>query len=337
MVLLQSQSNDLSTDGVMAWLYHLYPGQPFVRVNDNIPVTDINYLIADDLDTLDFTIGGHTFLSHNLPGRWYRRGALHINKFGFKSESFDEFSMTQHMRDYMQQDLASLLEEIDTRLGASVKSINTFRDNKKGKLENICLAKKAGLHIPPTLFTNSADQLLEFVDLHGSIITKANHDNRFRIPLEDGVIAFGSSTRLLDREAVQQLLSGGGTTPSFFQAYIEKKYELRIFFLAGKCFAMAIFSQANEATKTDYRNYDPVRPNRCVPFQLPESIEHKLTVFMELMDMNCGSIDMIYTPEAEFIFLEVNPIGQFHWLEKNCNYFLEREIATFLQHKEHGH
>ena len=32
----------------------------------------------------------------------------------------------------------------------------------------------------------------------------------------------------------------------------------------------------------------------------------------------------------EFVFLEVNPVGQFGWVSKNCNYYLEKKIALKL-------
>lgn len=55
---------------------------------------------------------------------------------------------------------------------------------------------------------------------------------------------------------------------------------------------------------------------------------------MKDIDMNCGSIDMIYSPEGEYIFLEVNPVGQFQWLSKSCNYDIERQIAFDLLKEE---
>jgi D-alanine-D-alanine ligase-like ATP-grasp enzyme len=57
---------------------------------------------------------------------------------------------------------------------------------------------------------------------------------------------------------------------------------------------------------------------------LPKIFEKKLHKLMQLLKINCGSIDILVTPNDEFYFLEVNPIGQFQWLSKNCNYFIEQ-------------
>jgi hypothetical protein len=39
---------------------------------------------------------------------------------------------------------------------------------------------------------------------------------------------------------------------------------------------------------------------------------------------------MIVTPEKKYIFLEVNPIGQFNQVSIPCNYAIEEKIANYL-------
>ncbi len=93
---------------------------------------------------------------------------------------------------------------------------------------------------------------------------------------------------------------------------------------------MAIFSQNDDKTKVDYRNYNIEKPNRCAPYSLPQSVESKLFSLMKKIGLNMGSIDMIVTKNTEFVFLEVNPTGQFGWVSENCNYYLEQEIVNCL-------
>ena len=51
---------------------------------------------------------------------------------------------------------------------------------------------------------------------------------------------------------------------------------------------------------------------------------------MDLLNLDCGSIDMILTPKNEYVFLEVNPIGQFGMTSYPCNFQLEKRIAEIL-------
>jgi D-alanine-D-alanine ligase-like ATP-grasp enzyme len=93
---------------------------------------------------------------------------------------------------------------------------------------------------------------------------------------------------------------------------------------------MAIFSQANEKTRIDFRHYDREKPNRTVPYILPEAIEDKLLQFMNELKLASGSIDMLVDQQYNYYFLEVNPIGQFSQVSLPCNYYLEKKIAEYL-------
>lgn len=57
--------------------------------------------------------------------------------------------------------------------------------------------------------------------------------------------------------------------PIMVQRKIEKKYELRVFYLDEKFYSSVIFSQSNKKTMIDFRNYDNENPNRVCPFSLP--------------------------------------------------------------------
>ena len=59
-------------------------------------------------------------------------------------------------------------------------------------------------------------------------------------------------------------------------------------------------------------------------------MEKKLTLLMKKMNLNCGSIDMIKSKEGEYVFLEINSVGQFGMVSRPCNYYLEEKVADFL-------
>jgi glutathione synthase/RimK-type ligase-like ATP-grasp enzyme len=119
--------------------------------------------------------------------------------------------------------------------------------------------------------------------------------------------------------------------PSMVQKQIDKQWELRIFFLEGQFYAMAIFSQETAATAVDNRkNFDANCLPRRVPYLLPEKIKRQLCKLMTKLKLNTGSIDMIVTKSNEYYFLEVNPIGQFGMVSQPCNYYLEKKIAKSL-------
>lgn len=116
--------------------------------------------------------------------------------------------------------------------------------------------------------------------------------------------------------------------PSLVQEYIEKFFELRIFYINKKVFTAAIFSQSDETTKVDFRNYNKKKPNRVVPYNLPLQIEDKISNFMNSIGMESGSIDIVVSSLCKYYFLEVNPVGQFGWISKKCNFQIEKTFAN---------
>jgi len=118
--------------------------------------------------------------------------------------------------------------------------------------------------------------------------------------------------------------------PTLFQKEIEKKFELRIFYIDGIFYSMVIFSQQDSRTEVDFRNYDYQNPTKTSPYQLPHEIELKLKELMKNLKLSTGSIDMIYTVDNDYCFLEVNPTGQFGMISIPCNYMIEKRIAELL-------
>ena len=97
---------------------------------------------------------------------------------------------------------------------------------------------------------------------------------------------------------------------------------------------MAIFSQEIRTNKVDFRKYSKEIPNRYVPYDLPKTISMKLKRLMDNLKLNSGSIDLVYTKDEDYYFLEVNPVGQFAMVSEPCNYYLEKIVAQKLSENE---
>jgi len=103
--------------------------------------------------------------------------------------------------------------------------------------------------------------------------------------------------------------------PVLFQEYVPKEIELRMTVIEEDVFSCAIDSQKSERTKDDWRRYDFEK----VPhysYKLPVDIENKLVDFLKNAGLKFGAFDMILTPNGEYVFLEINPNGQWYWIEK---------------------
>lgn len=209
----------------------------------------------------------------------------------------------------------------------SVFSIGKRSNATPNKLIVLEMAKNIGINIPESfLFTRKKD-VLEKIKVK-SLITKAASDG---IYIFNDDYSYYTYTELMDNKNLKKLPDT--FFPSLFQVNINKKFEIRSFFLGDQFFSMAIFSQNSQQTKIDFRKYNQTMPNRKIPDKLPKKMEESLKILMKNLDLNTGSIDLIVDKNDNFYFLEVNPVGQFGMVSNPCNYMLEKKVALSLVNK----
>ena len=114
-----------------------------------------------------------------------------------------------------------------------------------------------------------------------------------------------------------------------FRSYIEKFLELRITIVGKKIFCCSIDSQKKESTKIDWRKLD-LHDLKHEIYTLPENISQKLIKLIRKMNLIYSAIDMILTPQGDYVFLEVNPSGQYEWIEKMTGLEITKSIAEHL-------
>ena len=75
-----------------------------------------------------------------------------------------------------------------------------------------------------------------------------------------------------------------------------------------------LLSQELETSRLDWRAAGSRL--RVEPDRLPRDVEEACRRVMENLGILFGCFDFIVTPEGEHVFLEVNPAGQFLWVEE---------------------
>ena len=93
----------------------------------------------------------------------------------------------------------------------------------------------------------------------------------------------------------------------------------------------ASLANFDTTTVVDFRKHtDQEKPQRKVPYNLPNHVKKGLIQLMNELELNTGSIDILVDEDNNYIFLEVNPVGQFGMTSVPCNYYLERKLAKIL-------
>lgn len=176
------------------------------------------------------------------------------------------------------------------------------------------VAKRHGFVIPRTLMSNSPDAVLAFAEqMGGEIIYKPF--TSFSRPI--GTTLYALYANKITSRDIQQRLDDIATCPGIFQEYIEKAVEIRATLIGDEMFATEIHSQDDPQTSVDWRRYKEGTKHRA--HRLPVAVEAQLRKMVASLGLVFGCFDLILTPEGQYVFLELNPNGQWYWLESYYN------------------
>lgn len=320
-ILLVSSDDDISTNEIIKWI--LYRGYTFLRINASYKIEIIEVNLIEE--SIIFIYKGKKYdMFKEFTSVLFRRGRLGINltfsnelKAIFKNEMFQDYFKLE--RNFLDSAIIHLMKK-------KLNSIGNPHRYTTSRLIAHMESNRLNLNNPRCIITSSKSVLLQFWSTcNKKIVSKGIQDI---FTYTDSGIAADTDTLLITDEILNQLPEN--FEYSHFQEYIEKEYEIRSFYLKGKFYSMAIFSQSSELTKIDYRTYDTQWPNKCVPYKLPVEIEKKLHKLMLFFSLDNGSLDIIKGQDGLYYFLEINPIGQFDNVSKICNYYLENKIIDEL-------
>ncbi|MDC0669309.1 MvdC/MvdD family ATP grasp protein [Nannocystis radixulma] len=194
--------------------------------------------------------------------------------------------------------------------------VNRAADNKTRQLR---LARDLGLAIPPTLITAEPAAVRRFFAAHdGRVIAKLQTPLLYAMNGRGGL-----PTRLLRREDLDAL-DGLRHCPMIFQQYVPKARELRIAWVDGTALVGAL---DGARCGVDWR-YECTAS--WEPHDLPEPVHRRLAALMARLGLRQGAIDLIVTPDGEYVFLEVNPGGEWMMLERELGLAISEAIADAL-------
>lgn len=326
MVLIISYEEDHSTNEVIKYL-HVF-GVKYIRLGIDQFINSFCITIGKKIDTW-FSIAGKKIYLDEIRCFWYRKHFIEITsqlKLNFTSDEIhlDSPQLTKYILD----ELDSVREFLIHQLLKKAHVGNPVETNGN-KLIAFSIAMEVGLETPTTTVSSNRNHLLNTFSRSSNLIVKSVEDGYFNSYNKTFVSAPYHMVSIKHFENKEDELF-----PSCLQEYLDKKIEIRIFYLKGKFWSMAIFSQSDSQTRLDFRNYNKEKPNRMVPYSLPTTVERKLKKFMNKMQLDTGSIDMVLTTDNKYIFLEVNPVGQYGMIAQSCNYNLDKFIAKLLTHDE---
>lgn len=202
-----------------------------------------------------------------------------------------------------------------------VSSVISIR-NAENKIFQQLLAAKLGLAIPQGIITNNDADFNEFCrDGYDEYVVKSIRSGQVGQEQMEKIAYTSKLEHLPDKAQIE-------FCPTYLQHHIRKYCDIRVTAIGRKLFATAIMSQENKETKIDWRYGEHVL--RYEEIELPDEVADKCRKLMDNLDLRFGAIDFILDSNGKYWFLEINPNGQWAWIECRTNYKISFEIANLL-------
>jgi glutathione synthase/RimK-type ligase-like ATP-grasp enzyme len=307
---------DVSADFVIQQL-RAKGNDTVLRINtEDLPVKESSVRLPD----FSYSVSskeGKSNLVNDLKSVWFRRPG---RPFDFQQK---ENTVSTQVKDYARNQWRSFIEgltNIENVLWINNPSKNQIAENKIRQLK---IASELGMKIPKTCITSSKSEAIDFYkSCDGNIIAKALDSPLIEYPESDYFIFTQAVDSLIDYPESEFALS-----PTIFQERISPKIDYRVTVIGDHCFAARIeYRVNNNLSNIDWRvekkNVGFVRSD------LPQDIIDKCIQLVKLHGLVFGAIDLVKSND-NFYFLEINPNGEWGWLQKQ-NLPIAETIADYL-------
>ncbi len=307
MILIISNSRDKHIPLV---LHHLASEKVTCLFTDEIIDKTLFTLSPDQLIA---NIESESAFLQSASSIWYRKPKPIDAQTG-------ETNIDQFIAREWQMFLRSLYVCLQKKFWVNPVPANTFTN---AKLHQIQIAKKIGFIVPETIFTNDKQAALNFAKKHQTIALK----------VIDQVVVAADEDRYMYTKKLSydnlMALDGFNLSPVIIQEYIPKKYEVRTTCIGEKIFSCRLDSQDNNDSKEDWRN-GSIKSLKHTPIKLPDELENKIRKMLKYYNLQFAGIDFLVTPDNQHIFLEINPNGQWAWIEILTKIPISKAIADLL-------
>lgn len=270
-------------------------------------------------DVMEFSSGAR-LSTHQGQAEWRRRDGTVANLVETRAvwcrrnftPNFDPALRDLCDREFVRRQWTELLW--GTVCGLGVPLVNDpYRQQGSTKPLQLALARRLGLRVPETLISNDANTVRTFVDSHhGHVIHKTLS------PAMDQIL-FTKRWDAGDATALASL----DLAPAIFQEQIGGDREVRVTIIGERLFAaeFEVGGQVDGRTDAD------------LPFQphvLPRDVQDRLIELMAALGLRYATVDLRIDAAGEYVFLELNPQGQFLYVEIKTGMPISAAMADLL-------
>ncbi|MBS1529155.1 MAG: hypothetical protein JSU01_02505 [Bacteroidetes bacterium] len=315
-ILVITNQTDITSDFIIKRLRER--NLPFYRLNTETigRFVEVKFNFESGEYLLIDTVAGITIDLLTVTSVYYRRPEINRN--------YEE--LTPGERNFTFAELAYTLEALYKILDGAfwMSKVQAIR-NAENKMYQLMLAAQLGLQVPPSLVTSNPEAALAFFSKHDrSCIIKPIKSGLVQGGADEEGVIFTSKVNITE-DNVGRIRS----CPIYLQPLIGKKADVRVTVVGHKTFAAKIHSQETVDSEVDWRRTNKLLDHS--PIDLPEIIEDQCIQLVKALGLNYGAIDFILDQSDNYIFLEINPNGQWAWIENRLNLNISHGITDLFE------
>jgi glutathione synthase/RimK-type ligase-like ATP-grasp enzyme len=197
------------------------------------------------------------------------------------------------------------------------------------KLHQLRIAAQVGLDIPTSCVTSSPEEAREFCRSQRSVIAKSL--GRGHVTDEDGRLSI-IYTQLLKPTDFERLESVA-LAPTLFQEEVPRAFDLRVNVVGRRIFATEIHVHRSGGPVVDWRREDAAHIEYR-DHQLPSDVADRVLRLVQTYGLQFGALDFVVTPQQRYVFLEINPNGQWAWIEQETGTAISHTLVDLLSGKD---
>src|SRR5215211_7080115 len=278
----------------------------------------IKYIINQDTDSsTELEINNETLDISEISLAWLR----HFDITGLNFD-MDEPARTFSFQQWNEA-LYMLLRTLNCKWINSPEAVSQANDRRK----QLLAAKESGFEVPSTLITNDGEAAKKFYHSHnGNIVVKALHNHGVEL---DGKI-YSMYTRSITNQDLA-MLTDLIYAPCILQEKLRKESEMRVTVVGDQVFAATLNFRSN------YKKFDDI--HRCSSADIYLKAHNKLRPLIieqciqliKSLGLKYGAIDFVIDNSDNLVFLEVNPSGDWYWIEQKTRLPITSAVAGLIE------
>ncbi len=299
MLLILSSDKDLTADFLIVEL--LRRKLPYFRINtEELASASYTFSLGSGPCRKELTVGPRTLDIQEVAAVWYRR-AIH---------PIPDQTHSPAERSFVAGELRHLATGM--MLNSKVTWVNPIDKVfiAEHKLYQLQIAQQLGFQVPRTIVSGNLSTLRDFAAANsGGTICKPIFHGMF----VDRTSRYSIYTRRITPDSFDEI--SVSLCPVLLQEEIPRGVDVRATFIGDECFVVDI---KRDNSCVDWRH--PDASIRYSVTRLGDSDERMCRAMMTELGLAYGAFDFVRTPDGRLVFLEINPTGEWAWLEDRLGF-----------------